>query len=157
MSDDLEILSKARKLAFHVAGNCYPWKYDEYGGGARVLNSNGDVVADFEFHPHAEAFMDLIELLLTHKPAGVRDYEMTTFHAVEDPVNKDAALKPTVKPGALSGDHSLMNALVGMSKLELQSIALRAKAGLEPLTREEFKRQAAVVFGENWRDNPEFA
>lgn len=39
----------------------HPIVYDEYGAGARLINSGGLLIADFEDHIDAETFMELID------------------------------------------------------------------------------------------------
>lgn len=59
-------------------------------------------------------------------------------------------------PGNADPDHGFSRALSKMSKLEVFSMSTRLKAGMTPMSHEQFEKAAAVVFGENWRDNPDF-
>ncbi len=63
---------KLKELAKRICNN-RPLIYDEYGAGARILDADSQIIADFECHLDAEAFMDLIEIILNDENKDAKD------------------------------------------------------------------------------------
>ncbi len=61
LADDLELIRDKLTGIVNKFYFRFPMKYDEYGGGARILDADGGLIADFENHLNAETFMELID------------------------------------------------------------------------------------------------